>query len=288
MYKWLANWINKAMLKAKGKSGSRYLEMTSSHLSKIMNCIKEAIIVVTQEMSSNRGNWAKLFESNVKKELAVPSDLLDPETQKIQEVENFKHILLEKILELEKDVLQVFQCCDPDQIVWKGDPPIVKVMKELWGCPEHCPFCREPCQRNEGHLSDDISHSCIQHRPLCVNGTLRVHNNSLEIEPCNYKVQSDYKFRCDVSQLKCRESGNCKTTGDDLTYHSYKEYKTYLPDWDIAPNPTMEVSKYWMWFVGKYIDELVEKCDAVKPDVPESWKTISDKEALDSLRMAVE
>ena len=288
VHSWMNKFINKTIFESKGESDSRYLDLVRSRLLRIMRCISEAIVITTKQTISSKGNWAQLFESNVKAQLAVPSDLLDPVTRKITDVQNFKEVLSGKIDDLKEEILKEFQSYNPSDLVWKGASPNEKVMAEIWGCPQECPLCREPCQRNEGHLSDDVSHSCIQHRPLCVKGTIKMNDKSLEIEPCNFKVQSNGSFSCNVCRLKCRESGKCKTSGDDIVFHPYKEYKTYLPDWDIAPNPTMEVSKYWMWFVGKYIDKLVTEYNAVKPEVPESWKAISDKDALDSLRVAID
>lgn len=283
---WLKNFINEAIFNTKDASVSRYLAIASSRLSNIMKCTKEAIIEVTKEKKkSKRGNWAQLFEANMKKELAVPSDLLDPITKNILDVENFKNVLLEKLADLENDVVQEFQCCDADQIVWKGTPPIETVMKEIWGCPEQCPFCSEPCQRNEGHISDGVKHSCIQHRPYGVGGIVGENDDELRIVTCNFAVQSSAKFKCTVIDLKCRESGKCETSGVNYTHHPYKQYKSYLPNWDIDPNPTMEVSKYWMWFVGKNIDNLCSIYGAKKPKIPESWMAITDEDALDSLRI---
>ena len=287
VHSWMDTFIKKTIFETTGASDSRYIELAKSRLAKIMKCIKEAIVIATEHTISKGGNWAKSFESRVKTELAVPSEFLDPVTRKIKDLKDFKEKLLEKQADLENAVIEEFHSCDPNGKVWKGTSPIETVMKEIWGCPEQCPFCSEPCQRNEGHLSDKVSHSCIQHRPLCVRGTTWKTINTLDIEPCNFKVQSDNLFDCGACKLKCRESGKCTMSGDERVYHPFKEYNTYLPDWDIAPNPTMDVSKYWMWFVVKFIKELCAQYRAAETDIPESWKAIRDKDAIDSLRLAV-
>ena len=288
VHDWMDTFIRDSIFETKGKSGSRYFEFATSRLPRIIKCIKEAIVSASGQTISRGENWAELFESSVKTELAVRSDLLDPVIIKITDVKDFQEKLFERLDDLEKDVIEEFQSCDPNDIVWKVASPTETVMKEIWGCPEQCPFCSEPCQRNEGHLSDNVSHSCIQHRPPCVRGTKWKTNKKLVIEPCNFQVQSDSEFSCGACHLKCRESGKCDTFGNKKDYHPFKEYKTYLPDWDISPNPTMDVSKYWMWFVAKYIKELCVQYKAAETDIPESWKAIRDKDALDSLRVAVD
>ena len=288
VHSWMDTFIKKTIFETTGASDSRYIELAKSRLARIMKCIKEAIVSTTEHTISQGGNWAESFESRVKAELAVRSDLLDPVTRKITDVKDFKEKLLEKQADLENAVTEEFHSCDPNGIVWKGTSPIETVMKKIWGCPEQCPFCSEPCKHNRDHLSEGVSHSCIQHRPPCVIGIHKSRRKELVIEPCNFKVQSDIDFKCSVIDLKCRKIGKCGASTDEMTSHPYREYKTYLPDWDIAPNTTMEVSKYWMWFVGKYIDQLAERYSAVKPDVPVSWTAISDTDALDSLRVALE
>ena len=288
VHRWMDKFIKKKIFETDEGSCSRYEKFASSRLVKIMECIKGAIIDATNQTTSEAGNWAQSFESSVKSELAVPSELLDPVTRKITDVMDFKNVLSEKIDILENEILEEFRVCDPDSIVWKGTSPNETVMKEIWGCPEYCPLCREPCKHNEGHLTDGISHSCIQHRPSGVTGTFWTRSGVLNIETCNFSVHSDARFSCKACKLQCRQSGKCNTNDDEIAYHPYKEYKTYLPDWDIAPNPTMDVTKYWMWFVGTYLDELVSQYDVKTPDIPLSWKTISDKDAIESLRVARE
>ncbi|CAG2243127.1 unnamed protein product [Mytilus edulis] len=61
----------------------------------------------------------------------------------------------------------------------------------------------------------------------------------------------------------------------------YKNYKDHFPDWDIPPNS--DVSKYWMWVMCRYKDQLTQMYDTDDPDIPENWWVISKEDALNSL-----
>jgi hypothetical protein len=56
-------------------------------------------------------------------------------------------------------------------------------MDKIWGCEETCMFCREPCKNTDkSHVSDNIDHHCIQHRPNGIGGFYKVSDKSLCVE----------------------------------------------------------------------------------------------------------
>jgi len=75
------------------------------------------------------------------------------------------------------------------------------------------------------------------------------------------------------------EEGECKDN-----WHEYKHYKKCMPKWEIAPDPTVDSSDYWQWFMYTYCDELLEFHGANLPDIPASWRTITAERAKESLR----
>ncbi|CAL4098549.1 unnamed protein product [Meganyctiphanes norvegica] len=90
--------------------------------------------------------------------------------------------------------------------------------------------------------------------------------------------------------LKKGSSGVVSTGEDEEkrickdVWHKYKHYKTCLPKWDIAPDPSTESSQYWQWFMYTYSDDLQEFHGARLPDMPVSWRKIDAEKAKESLR----
>ncbi|CAG2206570.1 unnamed protein product [Mytilus edulis] len=61
----------------------------------------------------------------------------------------------------------------------------------------------------------------------------------------------------------------------------YREYKKHFPDWDIIPSH--DTSKYWMWVMCKFPNELKKNYSVEEPKLPATWKLITKQEAIDSL-----
>lgn len=57
--------------------------------------------------------------------------------------------------------------------------------------------------------------------------------------------------------------------------------KENYPDWEIPTNS--DVSKYWIWVMCRYKDQLKEMYNADAPNIPENWWCIQKEEAIDSL-----
>ena len=126
-------------------------------------------------------------------------------------------------------------------------------------------FCREPCKNTDkSHVSDDIDHQCIQHRPQGIGSFHYASDKSLSVEFCNSLVQSITMYAINCSD-----------------YRYYKEYKTHHPDWYIQP--TYDTSKYWMYVLCKYQHQLKDMYDTELPHLPTTWKDITKEEAIDSL-----
>ncbi|CAG2207185.1 unnamed protein product [Mytilus edulis] len=147
----------------------------------------------------------------------------------------------------------------------------------------------EPCQKaDEGHITIDKNdfHTCIQHRPAGINGTFSVESRQMSIEICNFQVQSNHNFRCSASHFQCKNSGNCNSK-DTKTSHPFREYKTFLPTWDIAPSTSIRSSDYWSWYLATFVGKICERHHMKLPDIPESWKIITTEQARTSLRKAL-
>ncbi|XP_062591084.1 interferon-induced very large GTPase 1-like [Saccostrea cucullata] len=160
---------------------------------------------------------------------------------------------------------------DIESVSWKDESPYKVIMEKLWGCPETCPWCKEPCATTSRF--DKHEHFCVQHRPQGVNGIHSEGSEELVLENCNYLIETDMA-------LICGDWCNCPNK-DSQIYHPYKDYKNQIPTWDIKPSP--ELSKYWYWFIKIYGKRLAKLYDLTLPRVPDEWKIIKRKDAISSL-----
>ena len=105
---------------------------------------------------------------------------------------------------------------------------------------------------------------------------------------CPEIIQSDTSFSC---------LGNCTTAGtcsdrECTVRHKYREYRDYIPKWNISTQDRAEGSQFWHFLVNRFGGELVQYWNEnyptepiiVLPDIPEEWKVITEEETLRALR----
>ncbi|MGH0171591.1 UNVERIFIED_CONTAM: hypothetical protein FKN15_061190 [Acipenser sinensis] len=146
--------------------------------------------------------------------------------------------------------------------------PQDELFKRVFGCGKQCPFCKVPC---EAGGKDHSEHHASVHRP---QGLGRYQyfffffRGKLAVNICTTGVQSDIKF------------SNINTGGK---FHPLKEYRTYYPDWNIAPDSSVEASDYWKYVLTTFNERFAVEYHAQSADIPETWKTISKDQALKSI-----
>ncbi|CAG2192339.1 unnamed protein product [Mytilus edulis] len=86
------------------------------------------------------------------------------------------------------------------------------------------------------------------HRPDGIGGYRWTKSNKMAVDFCNYSITTDYSYSSEGKTGK------------------YKNYKEHYPDWDIPPNS--DVSKYWMWVMCTYKEQLKEMYSTDDPDIP--------------------
>ncbi|WAR09578.1 GVIN1-like protein [Mya arenaria] len=150
---------------------------------------------------------------------------------------------------------------------------------KCWGCPEVCPFCHEPCMKSKDHGG---KHQCLQHRPLGGKGSRWIKSNEIVLNTCNFLVNTmTRRYRCSLVSNKC---GCKKTMTECNVYHPYRNYKEFFKNWDIMPSSDPHgCCKFWLWFVGKFAEDLKKHHEYKISEIPDSWFQISDAEALKSL-----
>ncbi|XP_041470065.1 interferon-induced very large GTPase 1-like [Lytechinus variegatus] len=301
-FTWITKYTNEKMFTRRdGDDMSRYAQLAACHIKNIIKCITNSVKYATAEVERRKDMgmslWIDKFCHKASAEIAVPvSTLTLVRDLLVVDFKNMQRIILDKLAEQESNLLDFFVNKTACTVEWYGKSPAHQILERIWGCTEQCPFCEEPCTDTtpDHYLLYNRRHTCVQHRPKGIGGVvysddivrdgIKVYKNQLAHDSCNYSVQEKaVDFSCSACNFKCRYHKKC-TSGTNCVLHKYTEFKTYLPDWDISPDPTNSVSKYWMWFMATYQHQLKDKYNAQLPDIPASWRTISKEEALTDLR----
>uniref|UniRef100_A0A8C5G0P2 Si:dkey-85k7.12 n=1 Tax=Gouania willdenowi TaxID=441366 RepID=A0A8C5G0P2_GOUWI len=144
--------------------------------------------------------------------------------------------------------------------------PQNELFTRVIGCGKQCPFCKMPCDAGgKAHTE----HWASLHRPKGLGRYRRVATQKLVTDICSSSVISDEKF--------C-----CHQTNDQ--YHPYKDYKKIFPDWKISPDVSLEASDYWKYVMTTYNEDFATAYNAKPAEIPNSWKSISYKQAEESLK----
>ena len=251
--------------------------------------IKEGVEEATKHATDDAKNktikdWLHFFQEHTHPLLKFPPETFDQVAdQNVAEIQNFKKNALDKLIGLQQDITEEFKGYEFNTFCSEDEVDYEYIFTTLWGCKEQCPFCGEPCYRSDGHLKDGVKHSCIQHRPIGVSGTVYSEKRSrLIIESCNFQVQDAMaEFTCMACSSKCHV---CGSFPESVKLHKFKDYQQCFPDWEIAPCTTMDTSKYWMWFMKTFKTEMAREHNSPELYIPKSWRSITDDDAMKSLR----
>ena len=291
-FEWITDYTNRKLFTV-----PNYKEWSQYYLGNFVSSITEAVQHASTEAKTNKA------KTNKRKKTHSLEQWIDTVCKALQEknsgiivteksfvhtagknaanLDHLQKIVCEKLHVMEERLTDQLQQQDGSSVKWSASTPHQRIKDKLWGCKEKCPFCAEPCSDTTNHYPGS-PHKCIQHRPQGIRGIHWYETTDFVPETCNHSLHRGSRHHCDVSNYACRKSGECKTTGDDWTWHSYRDYKKYFKEWEIAPCATVDCTKYWMWFTAKYRTRL-EEYYKLNFDIPHSWKDLSEQEALDSL-----
>ncbi|MEW8542471.1 MAG: hypothetical protein AB2693_02970 [Candidatus Thiodiazotropha sp.] len=257
---------------------SYFNKVTEARVTQITEAIRERAAAVTEAIDPDQGisKWIELFTQHINDQKLVISRgcFANVMNRPLEDFQNFLVCISEQLSDLEKELVYYFKSLSPPTIKWQGESPYEKIFGALWGCSDTCPFCDEPCQETDKSHTG-VPHTCVQHRPAGISGIHYTESKKLCIESCNYKVKSK-------ENLHCGNWCNCPASKCDK-YHPYRQYKKYVPTWDIAPKSDMESSGYWIWFMANHYEELAKYHGTVEPNIPEDWHRTSKAEAIKSL-----
>ncbi|OCT56693.1 hypothetical protein XELAEV_18004560mg [Xenopus laevis] len=233
-------------------------------LSEICNKIR-AVLEDLQEVSSVN-EFFKRFCEMLEKEIVIAQ----MELQLVRFQNKADTMQLSKdieffLTETEKQIRSEMESSSTESVLDKLPlKPENELFKRVFGCGKQCPFCKVPC---EAGGIDHKEHFASVHRP---QGLYRHEKrDKLAFELCSTLVLSDAHFRNSDSGWKS---------------HPYKEYRTFYPDWNIQPDPSITASDYWKYIFAKFNEEFAEEYQAKSANLPKSWCLISKEQAFQSIK----
>ena len=231
---------------------------------------------VTEVNETDMHKWLSAFcnDKAIMDELGIAlevDELLNASSDAPSELnlDNFKRQIHSGLEDLKKKLHTSLNKIEyeKEMVNWKDKPH--ELLRNLIGCTEQCPFCKEQCDwLDPNHIDDDQKHYIAVHRPEYLGGYRWSKTNVLTTDFCPALVAGDITFR------------NAATKQES---HPFKDYQSIYPNWSIPPDLTSEGSLYWKRFVGKYKEELGRKFSAKPPKVPPQWHDIKWEEVEEHL-----
>uniref|UniRef100_A0A3P8SVP1 GTPase, very large interferon inducible 1-like 2 n=1 Tax=Amphiprion percula TaxID=161767 RepID=A0A3P8SVP1_AMPPE len=133
--------------------------------------------------------------------------------------------------------------------------PQDSLFNRVRGCDKQCSHCRAPCE--EEGVGHDV-HKALFHRP----------KGMLPYDSCSISCTG---FLENMGKSKLDQNQDTQGTSKDL--------QSLGPNWTISPDDSnsQKASNYWRYcFAEEFKQEPVQ--------IPDEWKTITQQEALDSLK----
>lgn len=255
-----------------GGTDSEYTRIAKKCIHKIFKQLSKCVSVTCKSNPDNTyiSQWVSTFVENVNMTKSLPLSRKDfvSMSDKCVDVGDLNDCILNQISGIKENVCVYFEASTHSEL--KGDS-VKRLLGMFWGCEVTCPFCNEPCkQANKDHVKDGIPHECLQHRVTGLNGTFfepeRYQfwaNDKLQIETCDDLIKSDLCFYYN---------------GD---YVPYEDYNKYIPKWEISSGKCS--NQFWKWCTFKYKSDIEKDFKIKLSKIPDSWKDITKKEAIDSL-----
>ncbi|KAJ8372090.1 hypothetical protein AAFF_G00294540 [Aldrovandia affinis] len=206
--------------------------------------------------------------SNLCKELVIPKDALEAVfTLNTAKPEEFSQCLMLFVDEMEESFAAKFHT--GGDVRAKLDMLPFKPQKELFnrviGCGRQCPFCSAPC---EAGGQSHTEHFTSIHRPEGIGRVMHLSSRKLLTAVCSSSVASEYRFRSSETEGK---------------FYPYKDYQSIYRDWLIQPDTSIQASDYWKYVFARFNEEFSKEYEAEPADLPSVWKSITQKQAMESL-----
>ncbi|KAM5153051.1 interferon-induced very large GTPase 1-like [Mantella aurantiaca] len=260
---WIMNYIEKKYANAQGLK-----PLEENILLAVSKEVRAALVEDKSLKAPSIGDFLESVCEELKSLLVIPHSALKVVTfQNTADVGQFSSDIQLFLQDTETEIFSELQSMAIESILCKVTvKPQDELFRKVVGCGKQCPFCKVPCEAGGDKHKD---HFATIHRSQGL-GRYKDHSSlKLVTDICSSLVASDVTFM------------NSDTEGK---WHPYKEYRTHYPDWSIQPDPSIESSDYWKYILMKFNEQFAIEYNAKPAEVPDSWKTITKEQALESLK----
>lgn len=254
------------------EDGKLYLERAINQVGSFIKSTKKAIEIVKDEPISDMEAWSKRL--CLKSGFINITDLNLVRDIHVSNFEILTNFIDSHLVDTEIDCLVYFRGISRGSVNWNNPNPYQKIFDRLWGCNEVCPFCSEPCEETTKY--HQWCHTCFKHKFNGVSGWHWEHTDILCTNTCNASIASDRDFYCNKYGRSCTEDKK-------HNLHKYRNYKTFDPTWQIESDDDLSSSRYWIWYICRFEEEIKSKYKVKYPELPFHWKMITVNEAIQSL-----
>ncbi|XP_068102710.1 up-regulator of cell proliferation-like [Hyperolius riggenbachi] len=265
--KFVNNWIYRHIIeKYKSSPTHTCLEekLLSSLIEKVQEVLRNERCMETETIATFLGQFCELLNTEI---VIAQNEIKVITFCNTANVEQFSEDILFYLPTIKDQILSDEKLKDISSVLKSVTlKPQEELFKKVIGCGKQCPFCKVPCENVGG---DHQEHCASLHRPEGLGRYRWEMDKALVTEICSTSVVSNARFR------------NSETDGK---YHPYKEYRKYYPDWAIQPDASLKSSDYWKYIFVHFNDEFAEKYKAEPAKLPKDWKTITQENALESLK----
>ncbi|KAE8278949.1 hypothetical protein D5F01_LYC22531 [Larimichthys crocea] len=240
------------------------------HLKSSINSINDAINKAKITKTGNLKTFVEHICQELGDKLVISQDALGAfMILNNADLEQFAKWLTKCVKDMEQTVRERFK---ETNIQMKLTTLPVKPQNELFtkliGCGQQCPFCKSSCDAGGQQHKE---HFTSLHRPEGLGRFRWRSTGKLVVDICSSSVCSDNRFRCSATNHE---------------WHPYKDYRTIFKDWRITSDKSLEASDYWKYVLAKFNKEFAKEYNAQPADIPYTWKSITHKQARESLKNA--
>ncbi|XP_054850104.1 up-regulator of cell proliferation-like [Eublepharis macularius] len=265
--KFVKSWIWRQILERYRKKGN--LEnLENEILSAIVKKIREMLKNLVHKGVEKIPEFLEMFCKEMQKELVISKDsLVGIQFKNMSNPSQFAAYVENFLPDMEKQIVSEFDALDLESKFSKLPvKPQDELFKRVFGCGKQCPFCKVPCEAGGGAHKE---HFASVHRPQGLGRYREIDSQKLMYGLCSTYVASQWQF---------------KTLDTGWEWHPYKDYRAYYPDWCIQPDPSIHASDYWKFVFKEFNHDFAHHYNAKTADLPEDWKNITEKQALEALK----
>ncbi|XP_077129950.1 up-regulator of cell proliferation-like isoform X3 [Ranitomeya variabilis] len=265
---YIRNWISEYVVKRYEDSSKLHIliqDLISSICKKIKFALRDPYVKKSPDILTFFDRVCQILSNYL---VITQNDIKLVSFQNTVNISQFSSDVELYLNELEEEFMSDMKSVNLESLFNLKFTPQEELFKIVIGCGKKCPFCRAPCESGGFNHRE---HFASAHRPKGLAQYTWSDCNTLCNSICTTDVLSNDMF---VNP----------DTGGDGCY--YKEYRRIYPEWRIQPDTSIRASDYWKFVLREFNAKFADFYSAEPAEIPDEWKTITQDQALCSLREA--